>query len=100
VPEEVRARLSALREAQKSLRDRPESGLWREAFAEPGSPFEALREFDVAFEHANDREGLLALFASQSWVAALPDGEREALLAEGEYRRQFRASVAWTRLGG
>jgi SAM-dependent methyltransferase len=103
IPDAVRERLAALRRSRKAPRERPDSGLWREAFA--ASAFEELRDFSVPFEYVNDREGLLAMFSSQSWVATLPDAEREALLAElapllpeGEYRRPFRAEAAWTRL--
>jgi ubiquinone/menaquinone biosynthesis C-methylase UbiE len=103
VPDAVRDRLNALRTERKSPRETPDSGLWREAFA--ASPFEELRDFAVPFEYVNDREGLLALFASQSWIGALPEPERDALLreiaplvADAEYRRPFRADVAWTRL--
>jgi ubiquinone/menaquinone biosynthesis C-methylase UbiE len=103
IPDAVRNRLLELRAQRKSPREIPDSGLWREPFAE--SPFEPLREFDVPFESVAGRERMLAAFASQSYVATLPDDEREALFAEiapllpeGECRAPFRAAVSWTRL--
>jgi ubiquinone/menaquinone biosynthesis C-methylase UbiE len=103
IPDAVRNRLLELRAQRKSLRETPDTGLWREAFA--GSAFEPLRELAVPFESVADRERMLAAFASQSYVATLPDDEREALFAEigpllpaGEHRAPFRAAVSWTRL--
>jgi SAM-dependent methyltransferase len=101
--EALRRRMDALRIERKPARERADSGLWREAFA--SSPFEELREFELPFEHVVDHDGLLALFASRSWIATLPDDERAALLAElggglpeGEYRMPLRAHAWWTRL--
>jgi ubiquinone/menaquinone biosynthesis C-methylase UbiE len=83
--------------------DRYASGAWRKAFA--GSSFEELNE--ARFEHRQvvDREQLLAYFASMSWIAVLPDEEREELLNEvrglleaDAYTRFWRADVYWTRL--
>lgn len=55
----------------------------------------------VDHEHVNDREGVLALAASVSWIASRDDREEvlaelAAMLPEGEYRFILRAEVTWT----
>jgi ubiquinone/menaquinone biosynthesis C-methylase UbiE len=83
--------------------DRYASGAWREPFA--SSPFEELH--GARFEHRQvvDREGMLAYLASMSWIAVLPDDERNELLDEVRalldaetYTRFWRAELDWTRL--
>ncbi|HSI97164.1 MAG TPA: class I SAM-dependent methyltransferase [Gaiellaceae bacterium] len=83
--------------------NRYDTGEWRKPFV--GSPFEELRQ--VAFDNPQivDREGLLAFFASMSWVAVLPEDERTGLLDEvrgrldaESYTRFWRTEVHWTRL--
>jgi SAM-dependent methyltransferase len=103
VPDAVRERLDGLRTRLKPPQRIPGSGLWRDAFAD--SAFEPLQGFDVPFEAVANRDALLAVVASRSFVATLPDDEREALfteigaaLADVEYRQPFRAAVSWTRL--
>jgi len=101
--EAVLRRVEALRIRRKPPEQRADTGLWRDAFAT--SPFEELRRFEVPLERVIARENLLAAFASHSWIASLPDGERAALLAElgaslpeGDYRTPMRVAVWWTRL--
>jgi SAM-dependent methyltransferase len=78
-------------------------GEWRVAFE--GSEFEELRELRLLNPQTLDREGLVAYFASMSWIADLPDVERLPLLAAvrsllevEEYRRAWETHVYWTRL--
>jgi SAM-dependent methyltransferase len=77
-------------------------GAWRSRFPGPFGPF-------AESTHANpvvrDREGVLAQMASHSVAAALPDDERERLLAalgtllpEGRYRHALRTELYVTRL--
>jgi SAM-dependent methyltransferase len=85
------------------LSRRHASAEYRSAFR--GSPFEALREVRLPNPQTLDREGLVAYFASMSWIAALPDADRlpllddvRPLLAADEYRRAWETQVYWTRL--
>ena len=69
--------------------------------------FGPLRRRAVAFEHVTDRDGLLAYFASVSYVGALEPARRAEVLdrlaaildAHGmrEVRRPFRADLVATR---
>jgi hypothetical protein len=43
--------------------------------------FQPMRRVELAFADTVDRAGMLAWFASFSYVGTLPDGERVALLA-------------------
>ena len=90
----------------RAIRKEPEntvsSGLWRTPF--PG-PFEELREASFPNPLVLDRDGVLAHAASWSMIAALPDEERDSLLAElarhvppGDYVFPLRTNVYWTRL--
>lgn len=79
------------------------SGAWRLVFAK--SRFEPLRQARLPNPQAIDREGVVAFFASMSWIADLPDTERLQLLEEvrslltaDEYRRPWETDVQWTRL--
>jgi SAM-dependent methyltransferase len=90
------------RALQKDAAQRVGTGTWREAF--PG-PFEELREASFPNPFRLDRDGLLAHVASKSVVAALPDEERAALVADlrelapaGEYELVLRTDLYWTRL--
>jgi ubiquinone/menaquinone biosynthesis C-methylase UbiE len=83
--------------------DRYASGEWREPFE--SSPFEELH--DARFDNPQivDRDGMVAYLASMSWIAVLPDDERNALLDEARalleadtYTRFWRTEVDWTRL--
>lgn len=84
--------------------NRYDSGEWKQPF--DGSSFEELREAAFDNPQHTDREGLLAFFASMSWVAVLPEDERASLLDEARgrldaerYTRFWRTEVYWTRLG-
>jgi SAM-dependent methyltransferase len=75
---------------------------WPEAFR--GSPFEPLREETFASQVVVDADRLLDMYATTSSLAALPQYDREALLAEvrsllaGPYRLPIRVELTWTRL--
>ena len=78
------------------------SGLWRAPF--PGS-FEPFTEQSFPNPVELDREGILAQAASWSMIAALPEQERDRLLAqlselvpEQLYRHPLRTDLYWTRL--
>ncbi len=72
--------------------NRYDSGEWREPFS--GSRFEKLRESRYFHSESVSREHLLAYFASMSWVAVLPESEREDLL---EAVRRLLDADAYTR---
>jgi SAM-dependent methyltransferase len=81
------------------------TGEWREAFT--GSGFEPLRQADFEHTQVVSRDGLVDYWASLSWIAGLPDPEREAVLAEVRsllaaetYTRFLRAEVYCTQLVG
>ena len=75
---------------------------WREAFSR--SAFEPLRDETFASDLTVDAETLLSLYQTTSSIAALPEGEREALAAElrrlldGPYVLPVRVELTWTRL--
>ena len=83
------------------------SGLWREAFAD--SPFEPLSHAEVRHEQPTDIDGLVAHISTWSFVAALPDEERAALMEDvaASVRRgledadrvaiRYRTQVYWAR---
>jgi SAM-dependent methyltransferase len=54
-------------------------GEWREPL-ESGGRFAAVAERQVPFEQVLDADGFVDRFSSISYVAALPDGERERVL--------------------
>ena len=68
--------------------------------------FEPLREAQVEHVHALDPDGFVAMVASWTWIVALPDDRRAALLSEvralvppsGEVRLPYRTDLYWTRL--
>jgi ubiquinone/menaquinone biosynthesis C-methylase UbiE len=79
------------------------SGEWREPFAR--SPFEELRQARFDHQQVVDREGMVAYLASMSWIAVLPNEERNELLEEARglldadtYTRFWRTELDWTRL--
>jgi SAM-dependent methyltransferase len=81
------------------------SGAWREPFAAPSSPFEALREESFEHVHVQDRDGLVARMLSTSIFASLPENERRdlgdelrAAIPEAVDRTPLRAEIYWTRL--
>jgi len=53
---------------------------WRDALVSDGR-FEPLQDEEATHEQTTDRERLLAMLASFSWIADLPDDARTALLA-------------------
>ena len=68
-------------------------------------PFAERREARLPNPQTLDREGLVAYFASMSWIADLPDADRldlldnvRSLLGDHEYRREWETQVYWTRL--
>jgi ubiquinone/menaquinone biosynthesis C-methylase UbiE len=84
-------------------RQRPTSGIWRDAFLD--SAFELMHE--KLFEHVQqiDREGVLAYFSSISSIASLPEDERgarmehiAAQLDRETYERHWQVEMHWTRL--
>jgi SAM-dependent methyltransferase len=82
---------------------RYESGEWREPFTP--APFEELESEQFQHVQTLDREGMIAHLLSMSWIASLPNDEKDALIADvrpllgaDDYRRPFRTDVYWTRL--
>lgn len=83
--------------------DRYTSGEWLEAFV--GAPFDGLHEQRFPNLQVLDRDGMASFLASMSWVAAMPDAERQELLADvrrllvaAEYRRSWETVLYRTRL--
>ena len=62
--------------------NRYQSGLWRKAF--DGAPFEPLQEVQVNHVLRTDLDGLLLHVSTWSFVGALDDDDRRALLSELE----------------
>jgi SAM-dependent methyltransferase len=63
--------------------------------------FGEVTETFLDHEHVSDREQVLALAASVSWIASRDDrdqvlAELAAMLPEGEYRFLLRTDVTWT----
>jgi SAM-dependent methyltransferase len=56
------------------------SGAWRKPLDAPGGPFEPLRIETYRHTQELSRADAVDVFASRSYVASLPDSEREALL--------------------
>jgi len=75
---------------------------WPDAFR--GSPFEPLREETFPSEVVVDADRLLDMYATTSSLAALPEDDRNGLVAEvrsllaGPYRLPIRVELTWTRL--
>ena len=92
--------LEALREPydRSRLQRRPP---WDDAFAE--SPFEPLRYERAENTITVEPDELLTLYSTTSSLAALPPGDREALLARarplltGAYRLPIKHELVWTR---
>ena len=57
-----------------------ERAAWRDALAADGR-FDPLHDEEATHEEPTDRERLLAMIASFSWIGGLPDDRRDALLA-------------------
>jgi ubiquinone/menaquinone biosynthesis C-methylase UbiE len=87
--------------------NRKRTGRWRRAFDE--SPFAPLEHWQTRHEQRTDVDGLVAHIATWSFVGALADEPREALLRDvGELLRErhpspgdvaipYRTDVYWTR---
>ncbi len=106
-------RLSELMEPHRGGAPGYRSGAWREAFART-SLFGKLRRVEVHHVHRLEPEVVVARVASVSFVAALPEGERERLLAQvrellasdpetrgrAEVELPYRTEVYWTTRSG
>ena len=77
----LQQRITALLEPHRRGVPAHRDGTWRDAFA-AGALFGPLREETFASEPILDADGLADRFGSISFVAALGDGERAALLEE------------------
>ena len=75
------ARLSEIMEPHRGGTPAYRSGAWREAF-ERTPLFGRLRRAETRHVHRLTPEGVVARVASVSFVAALPEAERERVLAE------------------
>ena len=75
------ARLSELMEPHRGDAPSHRSGVWREAF-ERTALFGPLGHAEVRHVHRLAPEGVVARVASVSFVAALPEAERESVLSE------------------
>ena len=76
--------VAVLRELVHAVRgSEPQYGRspWRDAFASSGL-FTPLTERTFAFEQELDEDGLVDRVASTSYVAALPDAERQHLIGQ------------------
>ena len=96
LPGAYRARLEKL----FSTRAGAEDGTREEAIRR--GPFGRVHLDSVLHEQLQDRDAMLTFMRSVSYVAKLPDPEREALMDElgallppGEYRFTIRASARW-----
>jgi SAM-dependent methyltransferase len=78
------------------------SGTWRRAF-EPGGPFGPLSSAQAEHVQHVDRDAIVAQIASWSYIAALPEEKRDAVLAlirqlaPSSCDITFRTDVYWTR---
>ena len=87
--------------------NRKHTGLWKAAF--DGSPFEPLELFQTRHEQRTDVDGLVAHIATWSFVGALEDGPRAALMRDlaellrrehpspGDVAIPYRTDVYWAR---
>jgi ubiquinone/menaquinone biosynthesis C-methylase UbiE len=91
-------RTKALRPARERT-----SGMWRPALDRAQDRFEPLRVSAIAHEHPLDREAFVSGIASFSFIAAMPDGERDPVLtqvralAPDECVLRLRTECYWTR---
>jgi SAM-dependent methyltransferase len=75
------ARLTEIMEPHRGDAPSQRTGAWRAAF-ERTELFRPLKRFELRHVHHLTPEGVVARVASVSFVAALPDAEREGVLAE------------------
>lgn len=104
------ARLAELVNAHQGDAPRHERATWREAFADQPWFGELRRAGEVPHVHRLALDASLDRYASTSFVAALPDGERAALLvqvaavlaeaadADGTVAHPYRTEVWWAEL--
>ena len=100
LPDAFRKRVRHVRESRAAW---PYGGdKWRSA-VEAG-PFGPIAQASFPNEHRLDRDLMLASVRSWSWIASLPDDERErelaelaAALPEGRWTVPLRTDVYWTR---
>lgn len=104
------ARLSEIMEPHRGSAPAQRSGGWREPF-ERTALFEPLHHAELAHVHHLTPDGVVARVASVSFIAALPDAEREAVLGEvralvatdpdtrdrAQVDLPYRTDVYWTR---
>jgi SAM-dependent methyltransferase len=81
-----------------------QSGVWKEPFDAPDSPFEPLRKESFRHVHVQDADDVVARTLSTSIFAYLEPDERRALaeelravVPEGTYETPLKAEVWWTR---
>lgn len=103
LPDELERLLTAHRESAVPEAERYETGAWRRAL-EGTELFEPLVEpRPPEHEQRQDREGLVSQIASWSYIAAMPDAQRQEVLDEvrrltpDEIRITLRTDVFWTR---
>ena len=95
------ARLTELMEPYRGSAPGYASGIWRHALEET-TRFTPLEEAHVPYPYETDGEGMVARVASVSFIANLPDDERERLLADvraavpaGRVVARYRTDVYW-----
>jgi hypothetical protein len=82
------------------------SGMWRPALDRAHDRFEPLRFRAIAHQHSLDQEAFVSGVASFSFIAALPDAEREPVLtrvralAPERCVLSMRTECYWTRRAG
>jgi SAM-dependent methyltransferase len=98
LPEQYRAYIKELHDAGMSIFD--DAPPWQDVIAR--GPFGEVHESGVPHDHVLDRAGLLENARTVSWIASLPEAERETivrrlgeLLPEGTFAIPNRANVMW-----
>jgi SAM-dependent methyltransferase len=98
LPEGYQAYLKELHDAGLSIFEGAPS--WQDVIAH--GPFGEVHEAAVPHDHVLDRAGVLDNARSVSWIASLPDDEREAvlqrldeLLSDGPFAIPNRANAMW-----
>jgi SAM-dependent methyltransferase len=98
LPEQYKAYIKELHDAGMSIFD--DAPPWQDVIAR--GPFGEVHEGGVPHDHVLDRAGALDNARSVSWIASLPDDERDAvlrrlgeLLPEGTFAIPNCANVMW-----
>lgn len=78
----LQAAIDALIAPHRSSTPAHEAGGWREVFDGAEAPFVLAEERSVRWNHELDADGVIDRVASISFVALLPSGERDELLAQ------------------